>query len=180
MGKPENIGFDINGKVILYDFGLAAELDLRDKLEDGNHRLTGGTGTMRYMAPEVCKYNPYNLSADVFSFGVLLWQIMSCIIPYETFSVGMYKKLVVHNDFRLPLDRSWPISYSNLISRCWSASSSERPKFSEIKKVLRLHVENLGGVIKEEKIVTTASNRNVCDTNTTNHEYRPSLIAGVP
>lgn len=178
--KPENIGFDVNGKVILYDFGLATQLDIRDKLEDGNYKLTGGTGTMRYMAPEIVKYNPYNLSADVFSFGVLLWQIMSCIIPYETFSVGMYKKLVVYNGFRLPLDRSWPSSYSNLISRCWSASSSERPKFREIKEVLRLNIENLGGAIREEeeeKVITT-SNRNICDA-TTDHGYPPSLIAGV-
>merc|ERR1711862_514665 len=172
--KPDNVGFDVNGKVILYDFGLATELDMREKLEDGNYKLTGGTGTMRYMAPEVVKFYPYNLSADVFSFGVILWQIMSCTIPYKTFSVEMYKKLVVRNDFRLSLGSSWPRSYSNLISRCWSASTGERPKFREIKKVLRSNIEELGGTVKEDKLNT--STRNICDTN---HVYRRSLIAGV-
>ena len=144
--KPDNIGFNMKGQLQLYDFGLAKELDPRDNLMDGKgiFKLTGGTGTMRYMAPEVVKHSPYGLSADVYSFGVILWQIMSCTVPYDDFSVDMYKRLIVYNGYRLDLDTSWPSSCSELISRCWSHSSYERPLFEEIKKLIRSELESLG------------------------------------
>ena len=49
--KPDNVGFDLDGVVKLFDFGLATEFD-EAKLKLGTFRLTGDTGTIRYMAPE--------------------------------------------------------------------------------------------------------------------------------
>lgn len=48
--KPDNVGFDVRGDAKLFDFGLATEFDSSKPL--GSYRLTGNTGTMRYMAPE--------------------------------------------------------------------------------------------------------------------------------
>eukprot|EP00567_Pseudictyota_dubia_P017095 CAMPEP_0197436180 /NCGR_PEP_ID=MMETSP1175-20131217/3650_1 /TAXON_ID=1003142 /ORGANISM="Triceratium dubium, Strain CCMP147" /LENGTH=272 /DNA_ID=CAMNT_0042965409 /DNA_START=262 /DNA_END=1077 /DNA_ORIENTATION=+ len=67
--KPENIGFDTDGKIKIFDFGLAKEIDNNG----GNKKMTGLIGTYRYMAPEVAKCDNYGLSADVYSFGILLW-----------------------------------------------------------------------------------------------------------
>ena len=50
--KPDNIGFDVRGDVKIFDLGLAREVDMRKKLEDGTFHLTGDTGSLRYMAPE--------------------------------------------------------------------------------------------------------------------------------
>ena len=50
--KPENIGFDVYGYTKMIDFGLARELTAKDRLDDGTYKLTGNTGTLRYMAPE--------------------------------------------------------------------------------------------------------------------------------
>lgn len=50
--KPDNIGFDENGVMKLFDLGLAKELKKADQLEDGTYRMTGHTGSRRYMAPE--------------------------------------------------------------------------------------------------------------------------------
>jgi serine/threonine protein kinase len=49
--KPNNIGFDVRGDAKLFDFGLAIEFD-NDKTKNGAFKLTGDTGTIRYMAPE--------------------------------------------------------------------------------------------------------------------------------
>jgi hypothetical protein len=49
--KPDNLGFDVRGDVKLFDFGLAKELDVKKKLEDGTYHLTADTGSLRYMAP---------------------------------------------------------------------------------------------------------------------------------
>lgn len=50
--KPDNIGFDVRGDVKIFDFGLARQLP-RGRLADGTYRMTGDTGSPRYMAPEV-------------------------------------------------------------------------------------------------------------------------------
>jgi serine/threonine protein kinase len=50
--KPDNVGFDEKGVLKLFDFGLAKELKDADKLPDGNYRMTGHTGSRRYMSPE--------------------------------------------------------------------------------------------------------------------------------
>ena len=45
--RKDNIGFDVRGDVKIFDFGLAKELDQREKLEDGTYKLTGDTGSPR-------------------------------------------------------------------------------------------------------------------------------------
>jgi serine/threonine protein kinase len=49
--KPNNIGFDVRGDAKLFDFGLATEFDA-DRTQGGTFKMTGDTGTIRYMAPE--------------------------------------------------------------------------------------------------------------------------------
>lgn len=58
--KPDNIGFDVRGDVKIFDFGLAKEIDPSKRLEDGTFKLTGDTGSLRYMAPGTYpKYGRY-------------------------------------------------------------------------------------------------------------------------
>ena len=60
--KPENVGFDEQGNVKLFDFGLAREL--KEKYANGTYKLTGNTGSRRYMAPEVSQELHYGLPVD--------------------------------------------------------------------------------------------------------------------
>jgi serine/threonine protein kinase len=53
--KPDNLGFDASGALKLFDFGLAKRMDIADRSADGMYLLTGNTGSLRYMAPEVAK-----------------------------------------------------------------------------------------------------------------------------
>jgi serine/threonine protein kinase len=72
--KPDNIGLTTGGVVKLFDFGLCSVVRrLRDSSEQ--YKLTGNTGTMRYMAPEVLLGRAYNHSVDAYSFGVVMWQV---------------------------------------------------------------------------------------------------------
>lgn len=63
--KPDNVGFDGKGNVKIYDLGLAKELKDKDRTEDGLYKLTGFTGSIRYMAPEVGLKQAYNQKADI-------------------------------------------------------------------------------------------------------------------
>ena len=66
--KPENVGFNIRDDIVLFDFGLAREVLDKDKLTEHTWKLTGETGSLRYMAPEVAKDTPYGkfLSSSCF------------------------------------------------------------------------------------------------------------------
>mmetsp|Transcript_56952 Transcript_56952/g.169900 ORF Transcript_56952/g.169900 Transcript_56952/m.169900 type:complete len:404 (-) Transcript_56952:141-1352(-) len=125
--KPENMGVDASGDIKIFDFGLAKELKSCDKLEDGTYKLTGHTGSMRYMAPEVHKSEPYNLSADIYSFSMLCWEILAMEKPFEPYSTHMYVDLVVNKGYRPKCKESWPEGIVEVLKMSWSQNKEERP-----------------------------------------------------
>jgi serine/threonine protein kinase len=134
-------GFDIRGDVKVFDFGLAKELD--PSLKSGCtdlYELSGNTGSLRYMAPEVAKSEPYNLSADVYSFGLLLWQICSLDLPYDGMNRQDHSELVVHGNERPQLDSSWSTPLRILMKRAWEPDPLVRPSMDSIYKILRREI----------------------------------------
>ena len=82
--KPDNVGFRHDGSLVLFDFGLATRWRKGAAAGgDGGRPLTGETGSLRYMSPEVALSVPYDSKADVFSFGTLLWQLCARQRPFR-------------------------------------------------------------------------------------------------
>lgn len=142
--KPDNIGFDIRGDVKIFDFGLAKELDasLRHGCTEF-YELSGNTGSLRYMAPEVARSEPYNLTADVYSFGLLLWQVCSLDLPYDGMNRQDHSELVVHGNERPPLDSRWSTPLRILMKRAWEPDPSVRPSMDSIYKILKREICSL-------------------------------------
>ena len=134
--KPENIGFDVKNVVKVFDFGLAKELHSEDKLANDTYRLTGNTGSIRYMAPEVANKRTYNFSVDVYSFGIMLWETVAMQIPFKFFNQAMIREMVCNFGQRPDIDDDWPEDLQNLIKSCWSDSFKKRPDFEEVIRVL--------------------------------------------
>lgn len=80
--KPANIGFDVRGDVKIFDFGLARVMP------DGGCPYTdtflmSGAGSPRYMSPECLTLgDSYNMKADIYSFAIILWEMLSASRPY--------------------------------------------------------------------------------------------------
>lgn len=70
--KPDNIGFTLDGTLKVLDFGLARLVENSSPYSDQVYHMSGETGSLRYMAPEVADSRPYNHKADVYSFGKLV------------------------------------------------------------------------------------------------------------
>lgn len=136
--KPDNIGFDVRGDVKIFDFGLAKELRSEDLVSDGLYNMSGNTGSLRYMAPEVQRGLPYNQLVDVFSFTILLWQMLSLETPFATYNVQRHSERVVHGGERPSLNTSkWSKELCELFKQGWSANIRKRPHFGVVSALLR-------------------------------------------
>jgi len=92
------------------------------------------------MSPEVARCEPYNLTADVYSFGLLLWQVCSLLLPYDGMNRQDHSELVVYGNERPPLDSSWSTPLRILMKRAWEPDPSVRPSMDSIYKILRREI----------------------------------------
>lgn len=154
--KTENVAQNYYGAFQLLDFGLAKEVKERDRYlavtqeeEDSSndtdydvtlqpssckeyedvYKLTGLTGTMRIMSPEVLQCHPYGLSADVFSYGILLWEVFqgdrNRLAPHEIIK-GQRPELPVVG---------MPPRIESLVKKCYG-SPAFRPTFAMLSQEL--------------------------------------------
>ena len=145
--KPENAGFNVRGDVKLFDFGLAKELkecDLREP-PDG-FEATGLTGSRRYMAPEVVRCDLYGFSADVYSFAILFWEIMSLKTPFPDFDTSKHFEHVVLRQKRPGRLPELPSKVHSMMEDAWSPYQMRRPKFREINQVLMAAITDRVGM----------------------------------
>jgi len=150
--KPDNVGFSTQGILKIFDMGLAKRLDDVEKLDGGLYRLTGNTGSLRYMAPEVANDLPYDETVDSYSFGIMFWQLCSLTTPYAGYSQKMHAEKVVREGQRPKPDPTWPMSWVGLMEECWSGDRTQRPSFDYIVDLLETRISELKD---EEGVVPT-------------------------
>lgn len=137
--KPANIGYDEDGTLKIFDFGLAVELP-EGTDPNSTFNLAGNTGTSRYMAVEVIRKHPYNVKADVFSFSILLWELMALCKPYDGLVGQQVKECVSVFGERPAIPRTWPTNLRRILRRGWGESIVDRPFMTEVKDILvKLH-----------------------------------------
>jgi serine/threonine protein kinase len=135
--KTANLLMDENGTVKVADFGVA-----RVKAQSGV--MTAETGTYRWMAPEVIEHKPYDHKADVFSFGILLWELLTGKIPYEYLTPLQAAVGVVQKGLRPTIPKHTHAKLSELLQKCWQQDPALRPDFSEILETLQRIAEEVG------------------------------------
>jgi serine/threonine protein kinase len=133
--KPKNIGFDVDGRVQIFDFGLARIIP---KGSD-DRRLTGLTGTARYMAPEVSRSDNYAFSADIYSFAILLWEICTLQTAFVEAKCPSSLFSRVHGGARPAIRKIGSKRLKDLLQTCWHPNPEVRPSFAAI--VDQLHLE---------------------------------------
>jgi serine/threonine protein kinase len=152
--KSENIGFDKEANVRLFDFGMA-----RDVVDCQPGELHG---TLRYMAPEVLRGDACGLYSDVYSFGLLLWEVLTLRVPYDTglkrsSDALKFIQQVGHTHVRPPLDRKMiPCDWTRrLIQDCWDLDTLKRPTFHHICTRLRNILDGKQPILEVERSAKT-------------------------
>lgn len=124
--KAANLLMDETGIVKIADFGVARVMDTAGV-------MTAETGTYRWMAPEVIEHKPYGEKADVFSFGIVLWELLTGRVPYSDMTPLQAAVGVVQQGLRPPIPSHIPPALAQVMHACWVRAPEERPSFEELK-----------------------------------------------
>jgi len=125
--KPANILLDRDGNAKLSDFGLS-----RMK-PTGEYKMTGKTGTLRYMAPEVLLEKSYDSKVDVYSLGLIFYFAVTKAPPFMGYNRDKRHKFVQeHKNYTINPRFSLPSNVKQLIKNCTRFSPEERPTSTEL------------------------------------------------
>lgn len=93
-------------------------------------------GTFPWMAPEVIQSLPVSETCDTFSYGVVLWEMLTREIPFKGLEGLQVAWLVVEKNERLTIPSGCPVSFAELMRSCWATGPKARPLFKEILSTL--------------------------------------------
>lgn len=116
-----------------------ADMGLARALDNEQEPLTLGVGTNRWMAPEMLAKATYNEKIDVYSYGMVLYEVCCRKIPFKGVETADIRTMVLAG-IRPELTNlvpECPHEMRELISRCWAHSSNRRPSFAEILSIFR-------------------------------------------
>ncbi|KAJ6929740.1 serine/threonine-protein kinaseY17 [Populus alba x Populus x berolinensis] len=128
--KTANLLMDENEVVKVADFGVA-------RVQTQSGVMTAETGTYRWMAPEVIEHKPYDYKADVFSFGIVMWELLTGELPYSYLTPLQAAVGVVQKGLRPTIPKHTYPKLAELLERCWQRDPTQRPNFSQIIDILQ-------------------------------------------
>mmetsp|Transcript_46664 Transcript_46664/g.113701 ORF Transcript_46664/g.113701 Transcript_46664/m.113701 type:complete len:644 (-) Transcript_46664:67-1998(-) len=161
--KPANVGIQTRGNVdrlIVFDMDMSRVVSSSSRIEDANdkdddpnqslYRMTSMLGSRQYMAPEIAVPNtPYNLKADVYTFGLLVWEMLNVRLnPFGEYLMnddeeihdtnvpkmteGQVDRAIIHDGLRPTIPRHiWCKSLVDVVSSSWAPKIEDRPTMAE-------------------------------------------------
>ena len=128
--------FDFSGVVKFIDFRSSVCMERNYKMVSCGKKpgcFDDPLNKLRYIAPEVLKGMPYNEKADIYSAGVILWQLLTGKVPFsKQTSTKSFFSDVVSGGFRPKLSKIRDPVLAKLVESCWSADHRLRPTAREI------------------------------------------------
>ncbi|KAL6843887.1 hypothetical protein ACP4OV_026458 [Aristida adscensionis] len=129
--KTPNMLVDKNWSVKVGDFGLSrfkANTFISSK---------SVAGTPEWMAPEFLRGEPSNEKCDVYSFGVILWELLTMQQPWNGLGPAQVVGAVAFQNRRLPIPKDTNPELAALVESCWDDDPRQRPSFSSIVDTLK-------------------------------------------
>ncbi|XP_019746163.1 mitogen-activated protein kinase kinase kinase 12 [Hippocampus comes] len=123
--KSPNMLITHDDLVKISDFGTSKELS------DKSTKMSFA-GTVAWMAPEVIRNEPVSEKVDIWSFGVVLWEMLTGEIPYKDVDSSAIIWGVGNNSLQLPIPESCPDGFKILLRQCWNCKPRNRPSFRQI------------------------------------------------
>jgi serine/threonine-protein kinase len=136
--KPENIIVGKFGEVLILDWGLAIEKGQKEEILEeipGHHELTRPgkiVGTLAYLAPERARNEPASEQTDLYSLGVILYQILTLRLPFKRNDIEAFQKMWPYEELLDPIEaapyRDIPHALNQIVKRTLQPSKDQRFK----------------------------------------------------
>ena len=128
--KSQNILLDENKLPVICDFGSSRRARIEEELK------TGECGTPNYMAPEFIQAQQYNNKVDVFSYAMILWEMLTKMVPYENLNAAQAICQIIMG--KMPqIPETTPEPLAKLIRSGWEQNPEDRPKFEDIAQLFK-------------------------------------------
>ncbi|KAJ8564574.1 hypothetical protein K7X08_001034 [Anisodus acutangulus] len=137
--KSDNLLIAADKSIKIADFGVA-------RIEVQTEGMTPETGTYRWMAPEMIQHRSYTHKVDVYSFGIVLWELITGMLPFQKMTAVQAAFAVVNKGVRPAIPNDCLPVLGEIMTRCWDANPDNRPPFSQVVRMLE---------IAETEIMTT-------------------------
>lgn len=126
--KPPNLLLRESGTILkICDFGTVA---------DKATQMTNNKGSAAWMAPEVFEGSSYTEKCDVFSWGIVLWEMLSREQPFKNIENMFSIMWHVHKGNRPPLLEGCPKPIETLMTRCWDRKPENRPSMEDVIEMM--------------------------------------------
>uniref|UniRef100_F7B191 Mitogen-activated protein kinase kinase kinase n=1 Tax=Monodelphis domestica TaxID=13616 RepID=F7B191_MONDO len=122
--KSPNVLVTHTDAVKISDFGTSKELS------DKSTKMSFA-GTVAWMAPEVIRNEPVSEKVDIWSFGVVLWELLTGEIPYKDVDSSAIIWGVGSNSLHLPVPSTCPDGFKILMKQTWQSKPRNRPSFRQ-------------------------------------------------
>ncbi|CAF2847445.1 unnamed protein product, partial [Rotaria sp. Silwood2] len=117
--------------VKISDFGLAKIRQETSRQTTGNDQQQAVRGTLQWKAPELLKLKKPSTASDIYSLGIVFWELATRCIPYDELDeTAIVQCVKVGERLEIPMDV--PHNFASIISNSWSHESSERPTSQEL------------------------------------------------
>eukprot|EP01121_Diplochlamys_sp_Union-15-3_P010173 TRINITY_DN2831_c0_g7_i1.p1 TRINITY_DN2831_c0_g7~~TRINITY_DN2831_c0_g7_i1.p1 ORF type:complete len:557 (+),score=98.77 TRINITY_DN2831_c0_g7_i1:53-1723(+) len=140
--KLGNILMDRYGRAKIADFGFSI---IKKKTNEFFQDEVKPKGNVLYMAPEVMQLQSFNHKADVYSYGIILYELLTgvlCTPPKEYSTALLYKKFVCELNGRPPILKSIPEPLKDLVEKCWAPNPADRPDIKFVVSALNDYLVN--------------------------------------
>jgi serine/threonine protein kinase len=124
-----------SGYVLVTDLGLCQPVD-KPTPSNTDAKTVEVYGVMPYVAPEVLHGKPYSKASDVYSFGMLMYEIATSRLPFsnEPHDIDLVNQIC--SGVRPKLPNNIPSFYTQLIQQCWDSNPSMRPSAEYIVQTI--------------------------------------------
>ncbi len=140
--KPDNLVFSSNDTIKIIDFGLGKVIKRAYRVKSAMYKMTGGTGSLRYMAPEVASHREYNEKVDVYSLCLILWEMLVCTKPFHSLKRADFYERVIDRAERPDLSiLQCPEALIILMKKSWHHDPHVRHSAREMLATLQVIAE---------------------------------------
>src|ERR1044072_8033437 len=110
-----------------------ANQQMKKCLQDSNKKIYG---VLPYVAPEVLRGKEYTQSSDIYGFGIIAYEVCTGLPPYHDIAHDEFLAAKICQGSRPKSDYKIPQLISDIVSQCWDADPSKRPKADKLKDLL--------------------------------------------